>query len=150
MTAAGTLPETLAAGYLKGLCDLAAEMEAAMGAIARNALPDLEDSVGRQEALCTRLASMARRLGPEAAGDRGSGLAHPAANSASGTGHRIRAANLALRDLSRRYSALLKHSGRSIELLSSLCGSYAGQAYQAPSKEARRAGSKHQTWYCEM
>jgi hypothetical protein len=58
---------------------------------------------------------------------------------------KIRAASGALRELNLQYSALLRHAGRSVALLASLCRSHTGRI-----QEARGTRLKHQTWSCEM
>jgi hypothetical protein len=122
--------EEVATTYLQTLQALAAEMTAAMSAIAGNALSDLEDSVAKQEILCASLLSMKRTLPRES-------------RSAA---HRELLPQLAsVNALNQQYASLLKHSGRSIALLSALCQSHTGR-----SQEARGSRSKHQTWSCEM
>ena len=118
------------ATYLQQLEALASEIQTAIGAISANTLSTLEASIARQEMLCAGLASSQQPL-PSA-------LDPAVAN-------RINSTSSAIRNLNLQYAALLKHSGRSIALLSALCKAHTGQ-----SQEARGPRPKHQTWSCEM
>ena len=131
----------LAATYLEQLQALAFEITVATDAIAANALSRLQESVAKQEMLCATLAAMASTVGDgfQPSGQAVSPSVDPEVQS------KIRAAHGSIRKLNLQYAALLKHSGKSIALLSSLCRNHAGQ-YQ----EARGPRSKHQTWSCEM
>ena len=136
----------LAATYLQQLQALALEISVATDAIAANALSRFQESVAKQEMLCATLAAMASTVsasnvldGFQPSGEPVSSSVDPEVQS------KIRAAHGSIRELNLQYAALLKHSGRSIALLSSLCRSHTGQ-YQ----EARGPRSKHQTWSCEM
>jgi hypothetical protein len=130
-----------AAIYLQQMQELAHEISIAMEAIAANKLPRLQESVARQEMLCASLATMANTVSE--------GFSSSEAPLRSGVDtsveHRIRAAGSAIRELNLQYAALLKHSGKSIALLSLLCSSHTGQF-----QEARGPRLKHQTWSCEM
>jgi hypothetical protein len=133
--------DQLAAGYLQHLQALALEISAAMGAIAANSLANLQDSIAKQEMLCASLAPMVNALGDgPRTGERTSLLCSDAAVDA-----KIRAARRAVIDLNLQYAALLKHSGKSIALLLSLCRSHTGNF-----QEARGPRLKRQTWSCEM
>ena len=133
--------DELAASYLLQLQALALELSAAMDAIAANALPRLQESVANQEMLCANLVSIANTVSE--------GLRfyqRPAlARIESAVEFKIQATSCAIRELNFQYAALLKHSGRSIALLASLCRSHTGQF-----QEARGIRLKHQTWSCEM
>jgi hypothetical protein len=137
-------PETrdrIAAVYLQQLQELAGELRSATDAIATNALPRFQESVARQEMLCASLASMAARVSEE--------FQSPTPVLASSIDFslqsKIHAAGDVLRELNLRYAALLKHSGKTIALLASLCNSHTGRF-----QEARGPRLKHQTWSCEM
>ena len=127
--------------YLQQLQALAFEISVATNAIAGHALTTLQDSVAKQEMLCASLATIAYALGD------GSRLSEqplvPGPDSAVEV--KIRAARRAVRELNLQYAALLKHSGRSIALLISLCRSHTGRF-----QEARGPRLNHQTWSCEM
>ena len=130
-----------AASYLQQLQQLGHEISNAMSAIAADSLPMLRESVAKQEMLCDCLTTMAGKVGNVVtAPERPSLSSIDKALEA-----RIRAANGAIRELNLQYSALLRHSGRSIALLSLLCKSHAGQI-----REERGPGLKRQTWSCEM
>jgi hypothetical protein len=135
------LHDQLAVTYLQQLQALAFEISVAMDAIARNAVASFQESVAKQEMLCAVLASMANSMREK----KGSSTEAPLILSDGSTDRKIRAASEAIRDLNLRYAALLKHSGRSLALLVSLCRSHTGQHL-----EAGRSGSKRQTWSCEM
>ena len=131
----------LSAIYLQQLQALAFEISVATNAIAGHALTTLQDSVARQEMLCASLATMAHEFGD---GSRPSEL-HSFPGTDSPVDVKIRAARRAVRELNLQYAALLKHSGKSIALLISLCRSHTGHF-----QEARGPRLKHQTWSCEM
>ena len=138
------VPQTrdlLAASYLQQLQALAAEIPIAMDAIAAHALPTLQDSIAKQEMLCASLATMAPAFGD---GSHASEQV-PAALADSAVEMKIRAARRALVELNMQYAALLKHSGRSIALLISLCRSHSGNFQEALGPRLKR-----HTWSCEM
>jgi hypothetical protein len=132
--------DDLAYTYLQQLLALACEISLAMEAIAGNALTSFRESVARQEMLCDRLAGIG-------------GIIHARCLSRQGllvvsdpsVEERIRETSEAIRRLNLQYAALLRHSGRSVALLASLCRSHTGQF-----QEARGPRLKHQTWSCEM
>ena len=133
--------DRVADAYLQQLQTLALEISIAMDAIAANALPRFQESVAKQEVLCTSLATMANTV------SEGFQLSEqpmllcidPAVEL------KIRTTTEAIRKLNLKYAALLKHSGRSIALLISLCRIHTGRF-----QEARGPRLKHQTWSCEM
>jgi hypothetical protein len=133
--------DQIAATYLQEMQELAFEITVAMDAIASNTFPRFQDSVARQEMLCTSLAAKANTVSE---GFRSSerpllcGL-DPEIE------RKIRTASGAIRELNLQYAALLKHSGKSIALLALLCRSHSGRF-----QEARGPRLKHQTWSCEM
>ena len=133
--------DALAAAYLLQLQALAFEISMAMDAIATNALTSFQESVAKQEMLCGVLASMANAISARV---RSSGQT-PLVLSDSAMESRIRATSEAIRELNLQYAALLKHSGRSIALLASLCRFHTGQF-----QEARGPRSKRQTWSCDI
>ncbi len=133
--------DRIAATYLQQLQELAFEISAATEAIAANALFRFQESVAKQEMLCASLASMANTVSQ---GVRSSDQPSVPGIDTS-IERRIQVASEALRELNLQYAALLRHSGRSIALLSLLCKSHMGQF-----QEARGPRLKHQTWSCEM
>jgi CRP-like cAMP-binding protein len=112
-----------------------------MDAIATNALTSFQESVAKQEMLCGVLANMANTISKRVRSSEQPLLVL----SDSTIERRIRATSQAIRELNLQYAALLKHSGRSIAILASLCRSHTGEF-----KEAREPRSKRQTWSCEM
>jgi hypothetical protein len=135
------LRDQIAATYLQQMQDLAFEISVAMDAIATNKLPKLQESVARQETLCAGLADMANTVSEA--------IRAPETPSRSGIDtaieRKIQAAGESIRELNLQYAALLKHSGKSIALLSLLCNCHAGRF-----QEARGPRLKLQTWSCEM
>ena len=133
--------DELATTYLHQLQALVREISVATDAIAANALQQLQDSVARQEMLCAGIAIMAHSVsnGLQSPEQPLSPAIDPVLQS------KIQAARGAIRELNLKYAALLKHSGRSIALLASLCRGYTGQF-----QEARGPRLKQQTWSCEM
>lgn len=133
--------DQVATTYLQQLQALAFEISAAMDAIAANALPKFQESVARQEALCANLVNMA-----DTVSDGFQSSEQPLLSCIdTAVELKIRTTSRAIRELNLKYAALLKHSGRSLALLISLCRSHTGQF-----QEARGSRLKHQTWSCEM
>jgi hypothetical protein len=133
--------DQLAATYLQQLHALAFEISVAMDAIAANALTSFQESVAKQEMLCGVLANMANTISERVRSSEQPLLVL----SDSSVERKIRGTSGTIRELNLQYAALLKHSGRSIALLLSLCRSHTGQF-----QEARGPRSKRQTWSCEM
>jgi hypothetical protein len=133
--------DQLAEAYLLQLQTLAFEISLAMDAIAANALTSFQESVAKQEMLCSVLAKMANTVSEKVRLSEQPLMVL----SDSSVERKIRATIGAIRQLNLQYGALLKHSGRSIALIVSLCRSHTGQ-----SQEARGPRSKRQTWSCEM
>jgi hypothetical protein len=133
--------DRIAATYLHQLQALAAEVAASMDAIAGNALSKFQESVARQEMLCACLTQMANSVseGFRTPEKPSHACIDPALEG------KIRAASGTLRELNLQYAALLRHSGRSIALLSALCRCHTGQF-----QEAHGPRPKYQTWSCEM
>jgi hypothetical protein len=133
--------DQLATSYLQQLQALAFEISVAMDAIARNAINNLQESVAKQEMLCAVLASLANSIGaPATSSER-----MPLGLSDNSVARKIQATTTVIQDLNLQYAALLKHSGRSIALLVSLCRTHTGQF-----QEAGLSRLKRQTWSCEM
>ena len=119
-----------ALSYLHDTDALRSELESAMLAIAGNRLSALEQSLWRQQVLCTSLKHLSRSLASE---DVESPLLL-----------RIREASLALKQLNRTYTLLIQQSSHSTDILHRLCRSYQDAA---PTPALRSASS--QTWSCE-
>jgi len=133
--------DELASAYLHQLQELASEISVAMEAVSANALSNFQGSVAKQEMLCCDLTSMANAFSEKFRATERPGLycIDPSMDL------KIRAASGALGELNLQYSALLRHAGRSVALLASLCRSHTGRL-----QEARGTRLKHQTWSCEM
>lgn len=133
--------DQLAAAYLQQLQALAFEISVAMDAIAANALTSFQESVAKQEMLCSVLAAMGNTISEKVRMSDQPLLMY----SDTAVELKIRATTGAIRELNSQYAALLKHSGRSIALLVSLCRSHTGQSLEAHGPRLKR-----QTWSCEM
>jgi hypothetical protein len=133
--------DQLAATYLRQLQALAYEISVAMDAIATNTITNFQESVAKQEILCDVLATLAKTVDEKT---RRSGQGLPASSDKS-VERNIRATIGEISELNLCYAALLKHSGRSMALLASLCKSHTGQHLEAGGTR-----SKRQTWSCEM
>ncbi len=125
-------PQTAAAVYLDELEALGCELQTAMSAIADNALPSFEESVWKQELLCSNLQRLARLLDRQTPDPL--------------TARRIQLAVGAVHDLNRRYEILVRHSGRLTHLLSNLHKSYSGSVDSSLYSES----SNRQTLSCEV
>jgi hypothetical protein len=126
------------AAYLSQLQALASELSVAMDAIAAYALTSFQESVDRQEMLCAELQTMAPAISEIIRSSR------PMAGDTP-VEQEIQATTGTIRELNLQYAALLKHSGRSIAILASLCRSHTGQ-----TQEAHGPRLKRHTWSCEM
>jgi hypothetical protein len=133
--------DQLAATYLQHLEALAFEISVAMKAITTNEIIRFRDSVAQQEMLCAVLATMERTIQENL---RSSAPVAPAFSDAA-VEQKIRVTIGAIRQLNLQYGALLKHSGRSIALLASLCKTHTGQVLEINGTRSNR-----QTWSCEM
>ena len=127
--------------YLELLHSLAQELDIAMQAIAQNSLPSLEESIGNQQALATRLSELAIELGKPA---RNSSTASQWSHD-EGLMVQIRSASDTLQRLNQRYSALLKLSSHSIGLMVSLFSSFRGQIQEGSGPRL-----KQKTWSCQV
>ena len=96
--------------YLHQLESLRGEMQAAMLAISGNRLQVLEQSLWRQQVLCTSLKHLS------------SSLRSPSLETSLAA--RIRESTLALNEVSRTYSVILHQASESGDLLLRLCRSY--------------------------
>lgn len=129
-----------AAGHLELLRALARELENAMNAMVANDIAGLEDSVSRQEALCSRLASFAEAQ--NAAARAGTGAA---AGVDPELQQQVRAATAAVDALNRRYAILLQHASGSVAMMVSLFRSFQGEI-----GEGTGARGRHATWSCQV
>lgn len=105
-----TPPGASAAVYLEQTEALREEMQAAMLAIAGDRLHVLEESLWRQQVLCTSLKHLSHSLASD--------------QVESSLMLRIRESSTALREVGRTYAALIQQSREHGDLLSRLCHSY--------------------------
>jgi len=133
--------DQLIARYLQHLQSLALELPVAMDAIATNRLSGFQLSVAKQEMLCASLVAMTNSVSEALSTSPAAMLPHVETSVEL----EIRATRERIRELNLEYAALLRHSGKSIALLISLCRTHTGR-----SQEALGSRLKHQTWSCEM
>lgn len=131
----------LASAYQQQLQALGYEIRVAMQAIASNSLDKLEDSVATQQVLTGELTKLAARLSEQLSSPEHALQAFPFGP----VEEKVQSTGRAIHELNAQYSSLLRHSGRSIALLSSLCRSHAGHF-----PESRGTSLKRQTWSCTM
>ena len=124
---------TAAVSYLHDAEQLRGEIEVAMLLISGNRLSALEESLWRQQVLCTSLQHLSRALTAEA-------IEPPLAR-------RIREASLALQQLTRSYSVLIGQSSQNNDLLLRLCRSYQESAPSTSSSTI--TGATARSWSCE-
>jgi hypothetical protein len=123
----GSTNVDVVAGCVKWIGDLEQEIQTAAGAIARNNLRDLEESLWRQETLC---AGLKRSISTVC-------LAAPSAGSRA----TLREAASELRTQSQIYGKLVTQSSRSITILQHLCSLYRNAA-QHPARAIYRSVSR--------
>ena len=131
----------LANAYQQQLQALGYEIRVAMQAIASNSLDKLEDSIASQQVLTSELTKLAARLSDQLSSPEHAMEAFPSGP----VEEKVQSTGRAIHELNAQYSSLLRHSGRSIALLSSLCKSHAGHF-----PESRGTALKRQTWSCTM
>ncbi|HUN84051.1 MAG TPA: hypothetical protein VMU48_06715 [Terracidiphilus sp.] len=127
--------------HLQLLRSLACELERAMKAVAQNSLPELEDSIANQQVLSARLSKLANGLSRDFRETTAPSLAHLDRDLM----RQIGVASSTLQKLNQRYSALIQHSSRSVELMVSLFSSFKGQFQEGSAPRL-----KHQTWSCQI
>lgn len=110
--------------YSAALQALSAEMSAAICAMKNNDLRELEARVERQESICATLVVATAAL---------PGLLHngarddiPERSEVAEAWRNLRERHADLMDQCRLYSAVLRHSSKSVALLAALCRSYNG------------------------
>lgn len=132
--------EELAAQYLSLLQSLAGEIDAAMGAITRNALPEFQDHLAIQETLCLELRFVTNSLSIDTS--RPCPVTQISGDEA--LAGKILAAHHELDVLNRGYASLLKHTGQSLALFSALCRSFQDRLQPANSSFIPQSA-----WSCE-
>lgn len=129
--------------HLQCLDALRLEIANAIGAIAANALDRLQDSIAKQETLCFRLQILAAAD----AADRREALGRATYSQAAKPALLHRESQESYRMLcaiSLEYAAVLRHSGKTITLLDSLCRGYLGAFPSVSGGESDRP-----MWFCE-
>ena len=129
--------------YLQCLDALRLEIANAIEAIAANALDRLQDSIAKQETLCFRLQILAAAD----AADRREALGRATYSQAAKPALLRRESQESYRMLcviSLEYAAVLRHSGKTITLLDSLCRGYRGAFPSVSGGESDRP-----MWFCE-
>lgn len=112
--------------HLQLLRALAAEVDRATQAIARNDLHELEDSIAAQESLCLRLSNSSQQIA-----ERSKSLGGVSQALDPEIKRQIGDATAELKKLNQRYSILLMHSSRSAQMMALLFSSYRGQIKEA-------------------
>jgi hypothetical protein len=113
---------------------------AAISAIEKNDLKQFETQLAIQETICNRLSGNKWISSPATPGK-----ALPGENPNAQLAQRIRQAYVALAQLNRAYTELVKRARRSVGLIAALYSSQ-GEGYnQAPSPSTHR-----HTWSCEV
>ena len=111
----------------------------AISAIEKNDLKRFETQLGIQESICNRLSGSQWIL-PAATGEE-----LPGENSNALLAQRIRQAYVALAQLNRAYTELVKRARRSVGLIAALYSSQ-GEGYS----QARSPSTHRHTWSCEV
>lgn len=129
--------DELALQYLAEMRTLRKEVEYAMKCITANHLRDFVQSVGHQAATTEMLVKLDRKI-------QDSHLLNVSSTTSEPIREEIKAMRLELGVLAGEYSALLIHSGRSIDHLALLCESTLGRL-----PGTSQSGACCQTWFCE-
>jgi hypothetical protein len=129
------LPEPVALEYLQDIEALTAEIKAGMEAVGADALSSFEESISKQQELCTSLSRLTGQLSAEQGIDP-----RPAGSYDQALAARIRVAVELLLALNEQYAALLRHSGESVRLFAGLCQSYTGPFQPIDTGAAHRPG----------
>src|ERR1700709_2801035 len=109
--------------YLAAMEELTLEVEQAVAAISTGALADLEQSVVRQQISCARVIELRERLSTAVEADS---IGCISVNTM--LPDCVHVATSALKDVTRRYSMLLKHFGGTARLFSGIFRSYGNPA----------------------
>lgn len=121
--------------YLHDADALRGEIESAMRHISGNRLSALEESLWRQQVLCTSLKHLSQSISAEAV--------EPSMQ------RRLREAGAALQQLNRSYSLLIQQSGQQNGLLLQLCRSYQESQGSARFSSNDSTGAPVRSWSCE-
>lgn len=154
-SAGGTaVPEATSTGeWLERLQVLAVELEAGMSALAANQLSAFEESVARQQSLCGQLGAVVPRQRASSRPDA-AGMQHDELHAVSWEAgdaelaKRIHSASQTIQVLNARYTALLRHSGRSLRMFATLQGGCEGHLPRRAGAAPQGKTQRH-TWSCE-
>ena len=126
-----------AVAFLHDVEQLRAEIESAMLCVSGNRLAALEESLWRQQVLCTGLKHLSRSIATET-------VERPLAR-------RIQEASSALDQLNRSYAVLIQQSSQSNNLLLRLCRSYQESAPESSlsTTHIHPTGAPSRSWSCE-
>lgn len=125
--------------YLHTVEQLSRQLEQAMEAIVARSLPAFEDSVSQQRRTCSELLA----LSPSFA--TGEEFGYAGAGADAELTQRIHAAGHTLQTLNKRYSALLVHTGDTMQLLARLLGGYRASTSAGSAADPVNLS----TWSCE-
>lgn len=126
---------TPAVSYLHNVEQLRGEIESAMLLISGNRLSALEESLWRQQVLCTSLKHLSGSLTTAS-------VERPLVK-------RIQEASAALDQLNRSYAVLIQQSSQSNNLLLRLCRSYQESASSPSITHTNTTGAPTRSWSCE-
>jgi len=129
--------------HLQCLDALRLEIANAIGAIAANALDRLQDSIAKQETLCFRLQLLASTDAAHRREELG-GATYSQASKHVLLRRESQESYRMLCAISLEYAAVLRHSGKTITLLDSLCRGYLGAFPSVSGGESDRP-----MWFCE-
>ncbi len=139
-------PQPLAVEYLRLIESLTTEIRTGMDAIGQDALDSFEQSVSRQQELCSRLRRAACEMGiVEQVTKQKVGSGVPVHGVDAKLFPHIRVAFDSLKAVNRQYAALLRHAGNSVSVLAALYRSFAGEY-----KSSEQLGASRTTWSCEF
>ncbi len=124
-----------AVSYLHDVEQLRGEIESAMRHISGNRLAALEDSLWRQQVLCTSLKHLSHSLATES-------IERPLVR-------RLQEASAALDQLNRSYTLLVRQASHGNNLLLRLCRSYQESAQASLPSPTHAAGATARSWSCE-
>lgn len=130
-------PPTNAVSYLHEVEQLRGEIEQSMLFVSSNRLSALEESLWRQQVLCTSLKHLSRSLTTES-------IERPLMR-------RIQEASGALDQLNRSYALLIQQSSQGNNLLLRLCRSYQESARESAHSPTHipTTGAPSRSWSCE-
>jgi hypothetical protein len=123
---------------------LSAEVAAAISALVRNDLPELEACLAAQESLCRELLDKNSKVVSRAR-ESAQNIARKSGETLDSLLKEDRSDIAALAHLNRVYDGLLKSAMRTVALRSALCRCYRQSYEKAPTQVV-----DHHTWSCEV